>query len=162
MRQGPSWHHFSNKAGIFRVPGEWKGRHSPLPSLPSFFHPPFSLPHELHFIIGALRLIWDGHPAEDVVEKFCFKPHRWRAGQFCPQEEGCQYQSSRSPLPRDEDDDGNGGKHPNNSHLLGTLLWVELSAKYLTYIVSFNYRNRLQGRVYHPNFTQEEMKSQRG
>lgn len=42
----------------------------------------FSIPHELHFIIGALRLIWDGQPAEDVVEKFCFKPHRWRAGQF--------------------------------------------------------------------------------
>lgn len=36
---------------------------------------------------------------EDVVEKFCFKPHRWRLGQFCPQGEECQYWSQQSPLP---------------------------------------------------------------
>ena len=64
------------------------GIHSSLP-LPL----PFSSPQERHFIAGTFRLIWDGCPVEDVVEKFCFKPHRRRAGQLCPWGEECQYHS---------------------------------------------------------------------
>lgn len=56
------------------------------------------------------------------MEKFCFKPHRWRAGQLCPWGEECQYHSPKDPPPKDEEEAGDGGKQYNSYHFLSALL----------------------------------------